>query len=79
MADGRKIVGGAQRRTRNGVLHQGSIQNLPARIDWPALAPALAAAFGRASKETALDAEWLRRAGALADARYGTNAWLRAR
>lgn len=25
-ADGRKICGGAQRRTRNGVLHQGSIQ-----------------------------------------------------
>ena len=57
--------------TRNGVLHQGSIQNMPARIDWPALAPALAAAFGRASEETALDAEWLRRAGALADANTG--------
>jgi lipoyl(octanoyl) transferase len=79
MADGRKIVGGAQRRTRNGVLHQGSIQNLPARIDWPALAPALATAFGRACEETTLDAEWLRRAGALADARYGNNEWLRAR
>lgn len=26
LADGRKVVGGAQRRTRRGLLHQGSIQ-----------------------------------------------------
>lgn len=27
LADGRKIAGGAQRRTKRGLLHQGSIQN----------------------------------------------------
>ena len=79
MAGGRKIVGGAQRRTRAGVLHQGSIQNLSARTDWPALAPALAVGFGRAHEKIVADAEWLRRARGLAEAKYATGEWLRAR
>jgi lipoate-protein ligase A len=44
ISEGRKIAGGAQRRTRQGLLHQGSLQldNLPA--DFPRfLAEALAA------------------------------------
>ena len=28
MVDGRKIAGAAQRRTRLGLIHQGSVQNL---------------------------------------------------
>jgi lipoyl(octanoyl) transferase len=79
LSAGRKIVGGAQRRTRAGVLHQGSMQYLSQRIDWPALAPALSAAFGREQMELALDAEWLKRGRALADSKYGTTEWLRAR
>lgn len=34
VADGRKIAGGAQRRTRRGLLHQGSIQNAELGTDF---------------------------------------------
>ena len=76
LLDGRKIAGAGQRRSRHGLLHQGTvaIPNLPQ--DFPArLAAALAADV------TALAAGSL--PAALADeleaARYGTDAWLRLR
>jgi lipoate-protein ligase A len=79
MADGRKIVGGAQRRTRSGVLHQGSIQcpSLPA--DWSVLGPMLATAFGREHEILSIKNGWLDRANALAQSKYATVEWLRAR
>lgn len=41
--DGRKLCGGAQRRTRHGFLHQGSVQGLSLPEDFaPRLASALA-------------------------------------
>ncbi len=60
-------------------LHQGSIQTLASRLDWKSLAPALAAAFGHERQMLSLDAEWLARATAVADAKYATADWLRAR
>jgi lipoate-protein ligase A len=79
IADGRKIVGGAQRRTRAGVLHQGSVQNLSRRIERSAFASALAIAFGRELQTISLDEAWLNRAQSLADSKYATTDWLRAR
>ncbi|MGC1480224.1 MAG: hypothetical protein WA771_06950 [Chthoniobacterales bacterium] len=44
--NGRKILGGAQRRTRHGLLYQGSLQNLTAPDDFPeSLAATLAHAW----------------------------------
>ncbi len=77
--DGAKMVGGAQRRTRAGVLHQGSIQAPASGLDLKSLAPALAAAFGHERHTLSLNADWLERARTLADAKYATIDWLRAR
>jgi len=72
--ESRKVVGGAQRRTRFGMLHQGSIQAL----DLPAGFPE---ELGRVVSESInrrdlLDSE-LAAAEALALGKYGTEAWLR--
>lgn len=79
ISNGRKVVGGAQRRARNGVLHQGSIQNLPVQIERARLADALADCFGREQKMLTLDAGWLERAQALSELKYASTDWLRAR
>jgi lipoate-protein ligase A len=79
MAEGRKIVGGAQRRTRSGVLHQGSIQHLSLRADWSVLGPMLATAFGREHELLSVKNSWMDRASALANAKYASVEWLRAR
>jgi len=71
---GRKIAGAAQRRTRVGFLHQGSIQ-----------LPDLSAAFRkRFAACLAGQIEWveipprvLQRSAQLATEKYGTDAWLR--
>ncbi len=71
---GRKIAGAAQRRTRGGFLHQGSIQlpnlSLPFRERF---ASGLATQIERAE----IAPRVLERAGQLAAEKYGTNAWLR--
>jgi len=74
MLRGRKIAGAAQRRTRGGFLHQGSIQlpNLSAAFR-ERFASRLAAQIERAELAPAV----LERAGQLADEKYGTNDWLR--
>jgi lipoate-protein ligase A len=73
VADGCKIAGAAQRRTRRGFLHQGSIQlsdlsasfrtrfatELAKRVDAKEIPPAT-----------------LKRAAELAEQKYGTSAWL---
>ena len=76
LVGGRKIAGAAQRRTRAGLLHQGSIQY-----------ESLSAGFGE-TFACALCSEWramlfkcelFERAQRLADAKYGTTDWLRQR
>jgi len=73
LSDGRKIAGAAHRRSRAGLLHQGSIQlpRLPAKfID--DFAGTLCDRFERRT----LSPELIGRAGAIAQLKYGTVAWL---
>jgi lipoate-protein ligase A len=74
MLRGRKIAGAAQRRTRGGFLHQGSIQ-------LPNLSAAFRERFASGLAGQIAPAELappvLERAGQLADEKYGTNDWLR--
>ncbi len=72
---GRKIAGGAQRRTRAGVLHQGSVQGL----DRAALGGDFHSVFARRlaahrAPWTPPDA-WMDEARALAADRYATAEW----
>lgn len=71
--DGRKICGGAQRRTRRGILHQGSVQDCA----WPEdfaerLAGELAGRVERLAADVALEA----RMRELAEGKYGTGEWM---
>jgi lipoate-protein ligase A len=68
-----KIAGAAQRRTRHGLLHQGSIQRSGLGSDFAAR---LAGALGRRVKSKALSLEEEAEAAKLADAKYGTAEWL---
>ncbi len=76
MLNGRKIAGAAHRRTRAGLLHQGSIQNVD-------LANGLAERFAKKlstkCSEREIDNDALKRACELAEQKYGTDAWLRKR
>jgi lipoate-protein ligase A len=77
---GRKVAGAAQRRTRTGLLQQGSIL-LPDPAANAALRAVLPAAFGKVLGFTpqagTLDAAERALAEELARERYGTNAWNR--
>jgi lipoyl(octanoyl) transferase len=71
--DQRKLCGGAQRRTRRGFLHQGSIQNLRLPADFAIrLLDLMATETLRISPGLAM----LARAGELAAEKYATMAWL---
>ena len=76
MIDGRKVAGAAQRRTRRGLLHQGSIQNINLHN---ALANRFAHALSANCSEREINEEMLDRAQDLAQRKYGTSAWLRKR
>jgi lipoyl(octanoyl) transferase len=73
ISEGRKIAGAAHRRSRAGLLHQGSIQNakLPHRFinDF---ARTLCDRFEHRS----LSQELIDRASTIAQAKYGTTEWL---
>ena len=73
ISQGQKIAGAAHRRSRSGLLHQGSIQraNLPDRFRTD-LARAVCDRF----EGKVLAPEILDRASAIAEAKYGTMAWL---
>ena len=73
MSNGRKIAGAAHRRSRAGLLHQGSIQqnNLPNRFR-DDLARILCERFERKT----ISPEVLERAATIAAAKYGTTEWL---
>jgi len=76
MIDGRKIAGAAQRRTRRGLLQQGSVQ----RIDLPSdLAQRFARELSTDRSERNVDEKILERARKLAEQKYGTERWLRKR
>src|SRR5437762_7640779 len=74
MMDGRKVAGAAQRRTRRGLLQQGSIQGITLKTD-------LAQKFSRARSpncsEFKISKAILKQAQELAQQKYGTDSWLR--
>ena len=70
MANGRKLAGGAQRRNRDGMLHQGSIA---ARVT----GEQLCRAFGVEFKRYTLTGEENAMITWLADGKYRTDAWNR--
>ena len=72
---GRKAAGAAQRRTVLGLLHQGSIHHREAMF--PGFAERLGAALAARPIGETVTRETLAAAKALAETKYGTEAWLR--
>ncbi|MEP6936704.1 MAG: hypothetical protein ABI871_01410 [Chthoniobacterales bacterium] len=73
LVGGRKVAGAAQRRTRRGLLQQGSIQGLPLPASF---AEQFAAALCPRIEEYKLKPALQVRAGTLAKEKYATRAWL---
>ncbi|MEP6603871.1 MAG: hypothetical protein ABJB69_07985 [Spartobacteria bacterium] len=76
MMYGRKIAGAAQRRTRRGLLQQGSIQHVDLAQDF---ADRFAGGLSGNCKVQRIDAELLSRAREIATQKYGSQEWLRRR
>ena len=76
MVDGRKIAGAAQRRTRRGLLQQGSIQGIALKAP---LAQKFAEALSARCRQFAMNEQFLQRAHELARQKYETDSWLRKR
>ena len=76
MIDGRKVAGAAQRRTRSGLLQQGSIQGVDLGNSF---AQRFAEALSANCSERKMNKEILNRARELAQRKYGTDSWLRKR
>jgi lipoate-protein ligase A len=76
MLNGRKIAGAAQRRTRRGLLQQGSIQGVELEND---LAERFAHALSVNCSERQMSKEVVDRARELAQQKYGADFWLRMR
>jgi lipoate-protein ligase A len=76
LSDGEKIAGAAQRRAREGLLHQGSIQRAAVA---EVLRRRLANAFASHVEARVLSREELESASILSSERYATDAWLRRR
>jgi lipoate-protein ligase A len=76
MIDGSKVAGAAQRRTRRGLLQQGSIQGIDLENG---LARRFVQALSPDYSERKLDDKILNRAREFAQQKYGTDAWLRKR
>jgi lipoate-protein ligase A len=76
MINGRKIAGAAQRRTRRGLLQQGSIQGISMNID---LAQKFAQALSANCSEFEVNERIFQRAQELTQQKYGTESWLRKR
>ncbi len=69
----RKIAGAAQRRTRWGLLHQGSIQGIAIAADFQSR---LARVFSDRLAQRELSGAELAEAKTLAAEKYGTDSWL---
>jgi len=76
LVHGRKIAGAAQRRTRAGLLHQGSIQYEALPAGFP---ETFAAELCPRHTQINFTSQLLTRAEELAVTRYGSEAWLRRR
>jgi lipoyl(octanoyl) transferase len=76
LIDGRKIAGAAQRRTRRGLLQQGSIQGIKLGNS---LTEQFAQALSINRRNQNVDEDILNRARELAGQKYGTEHWLRKR
>jgi lipoate-protein ligase A len=76
MIDGRKIAGAAQRRTRHGLLQQGSIQGIDLA---DSLTEQFAQTLSTKCRERKVDEKILNRARELAEQKYGAQSWLRKR
>ncbi len=76
VVDGKKIAGAAQRRTRRGLLQQGSIrlENLP-----PDFAERFAPELCPACEMKSLTSETIRRAQEIAQQKYAQRSWLERR
>ena len=76
MIDGRKVAGAAQRRTRRGLLHQGSIQGVVVTIDF---AQRFVRSLSANRSQFKIDEKILKRAKELVQQKYGTDSWLHKR
>jgi lipoyl(octanoyl) transferase len=76
MMDGRKIAGAAQRRTRRGLLQQGSIQGIAMKTDF---AQNFAQALSASCSEFKMTKAISKQAQDGAQQKYGTESWLRKR
>jgi len=76
LSNGRKIAGAAQRRTRRGLLQQGSIQDVALNEEF---ADQLASELGSKRCQKTLDEHLIARANEIAEEKYGTGMWLRKR
>jgi lipoate-protein ligase A len=74
LAGGMKIAGAAQRRTQNGLLHQGSIRNTGMNLSF---SEGLAAVFALNAAPRGLSAHEMEKAQVLAAQKYATESWLR--
>jgi lipoyl(octanoyl) transferase len=76
MINGRKVAGAAQRRTRRGLLQQGSIQGIELGGN---LTEQFAQGLSANYRERKVDEEILKLAQELVERKYGPEAWLRKR
>jgi len=76
MIDSRKVAGAAQRRTRIGLLHQGSIQHVDLGNG---LTERFAKELSNVRSEKSLDKFLMERAEEIAERKYGSNRWLQLR
>lgn len=76
LVNGRKVAGAAQRRTRRGLLQQGSIQHIDLENG---LAEGFAKELSHQINEKFLSRVIIERAQEIEDTRYGTIAWLHRR
>jgi len=74
MLDEKKIAGAAQRRSRRGLLQQGSIQNIELSAEFR---DRFIVHLCRNPVILTIDPALLREAESLAKSKYGSNAWLR--
>ena len=74
--NGQKIAGAAQRKTRRGLLQQGSIQGIEFAADFD---KSFTAELSDRCEEERLNGRILERAQVIAGQKYGTSPWLRRR
>lgn len=74
--NGRKVAGAAHRRTRSGLLHQGSIQAVDLSDDFGST---FADALSRRCEERSFDPQLLDRAHQIAESKYARASWLQRR